>query len=155
MKIPINPQPLTPEEALLLAECYFEASTSEAEEEALRRFAASPEAADDERFEALRAVMGMTAVGRRRHRVAKAYTMRRTALKIAAIVAIALGVGFTTIQYQMRNECVAYVDGRRITDDDVVVRMMKHSLNDAVAPTETPEIESQLGDMFATFEEPQ
>ena len=53
------------EEALACAERYFEALTSETEELALKCYAASDEAAADARFDELRAVMGLAAMGRR------------------------------------------------------------------------------------------
>ena len=46
-----------------LAERYFEAETTETEEEALARFLATP-AAQGKEFDELRAVMGYTATGR-------------------------------------------------------------------------------------------
>ena len=53
------------EEALACAERYFEALTSETEELALKCYATSDEAAADARFDELRAVMGLAAMGRR------------------------------------------------------------------------------------------
>lgn len=57
---PLNDIPLTQAEALQLMERYFEAQTSEQEEEALKRFAASP-LADSPAFEPLRATLAMAA----------------------------------------------------------------------------------------------
>lgn len=57
---PLNDTPLTQAEALRLMERYFEAQTSEQEEEALKRFAASP-LADGPAFEPLRATLAMAA----------------------------------------------------------------------------------------------
>ncbi len=140
-----------------LTERYFDAETTQKEEEELKTFAAST---TDPDFDELRAVMGYLAVGRKQYAASKAYakqpTTRRIALytRVAAAIflLIALPWGYRQWQYQQENICVAYVNGERLTDDDEVMRLMKETL--LAINDEEPEtiMEKQLSDLFQTIE---
>ena len=92
-----------------LARRYFEAETTEAEEEALARFLATP-AAQVKEFDELRAVMGYAATGR------ALYGRRRTRgmrLRYYAAAAVA-GLIVLTTAWQLTKSadvCVAYING--------------------------------------------
>lgn len=157
------PYKLTPDEALRLAERYFEAETTEAEEALLKRFAAS-EAGASPRFDELRAVLGVAAYARKSvgtalmQRSRRARPQFRRPEKIirwaaaAAITGIFALTGVSTYTYRQNNLCVAYVSGERVTDTDQVVEIMHQTLNDVDAPTGDPTVEEQLNDMFRTIE---
>ncbi|MDD5871070.1 MAG: hypothetical protein PUC77_06250 [Bacteroidales bacterium] len=129
-----------------LAERYFEAETTEAEETALRRFLAT-EAATAE-FDDLRAVMGFAVVGRRR--VARRHR-RRTAIRWAAAAAVVAVIVAMPFAMSNSNEVyVAYVGGEKITDRDEVVNQM-HSAMAQVLTDDGDSFESQMDDIFNTL----
>lgn len=158
------------EEALACAERYFEALTSEAEELALKCYAASDEAAADSRFDELRAVMGLAAMGRRLANKKstnvsiqpndKAVTLSRQGQRMrsfrpklvrlistaAACVVVAL-VG-TILLRPSEQECVAYISGNRTTDPQQVMQAMQRSIDQMEQADEVPSVENQLNDMF-------
>lgn len=140
--------PLTPQQAAELLPRYFDAQTSEEEEAALRRFAASPQAGAPE-FDELRAVMSLSAYARRR-------TVRRPArrmpvMRYAAAVLLFLmaGGGYLFHRYNTENVCIAYVNGVKETDTDVVMAQMRRSLRDMGQPVGEQVMEAQLEDVFA------
>lgn len=157
------------EEALACAERYFEALTSEEEELALKCYAASDEAAADARFDELRAVMGLAAMGRRLANKKstndsaqpdnKAVTLSRQGQRMriirpklvrlistAACVLVAL-IG-TMLLRPSEQECVAYISGNRTTDPQQVLQAMQQSIDQMEQADEAPSVENQLNDMF-------
>lgn len=155
----IQPNIISRKEALKLTARYFEAETSEAEERLLKSFLCTPES-NDPAFEEVRALMGLGAYGRRvlqggrASRTATPHKRPTTLLKWAAAIAIVLltGVSAGTFAYQHNNQCVAYIDGRKITDSRQVMQAMRTSMHNVGAPTGTPTVESQLKDMFDTMD---
>lgn len=151
------------EQWLRLAERYFAAQTTESEEAELRAFLNTP-TAENEAFDELRAVMGYAAAARRRHTPqtgishATRHGLRHPAwFKNAAAVLLFCLIGTTSVGiYRWRNpDCIAYVEGRRITDSKAVIGQMKRAMHSAMADNaETPTAERQLRDMFSTLETP-
>lgn len=133
-----------------LAERYFEAQTTDVEEEALARFLATP-ASQGKEFDELRAVMGFVATGRAIHNRQRT---RRVRLRYCAAAAAITGVLALTAVWQVAertNVCVAYINGERYTDKEIVfsealksIDKVKHDL-----PQET--VQEQLSDIFQTI----
>ncbi|WP_300795756.1 hypothetical protein [uncultured Bacteroides sp.] len=133
-----------------LAERYFEAQTTDVEEEALARFLATP-ASQGKEFDELRAVMGFVATGRAIHNRQRT---RRVRLRYYAAAAAITGVLALTAVWQVTertNVCVAYINGERYTDKEIVfsealksIDKVKHDL-----PQET--VQEQLSDIFQTI----
>lgn len=133
-----------------LADRYFEAETTDAEEEALARFLATPTAQGKE-FDELRAVMRYAATGRAMNRKLRTHRVR---LRYYAAAAVMTGIIVFTALWQLTeqmNVCVAYINGERCTDKEVVfsealksIERVKHD-----SPQET--VQEQLSDIFQTL----
>lgn len=144
----IQPSPHTLQKAERLTERFFEAQTTEAEEEWLKRFAVSP-AGTAPRFDELRAVLGLAAYANR----SRTLQLRRLTLRYAAVAACCLlmgGAALFTYSYRQQNQCLAYINGVRTTDSERVMAAMHQSVAEMAAPTGTCGIEQQLGDMLRT-----
>lgn len=187
MKPKQTPNLLTPDEARLLAERYFDALTTEAEELTLKRYICSPEGLADPALDEVRALMGLGAWSRKvKREAAPALTprglslpsaagaipaetvspdaatrtlrprRRRAALvrwTAAAILVIAASLSSVTIVYNHNNQCVAYIDGHKVTDPHRVEAAMRSSLHEVATPrADQPTVEAQLGDMFKTID---
>ena len=170
-----HPPFASPEEALACAERYFEAQTSEEEELALRCFAASAEAEADPRFDELRAVMGLAAVGRRvygstasvhtdrvkptvRIELSERKRARRPVLKLvhtlsAAAACVAVVAGISMFLQNREPECVAYIGGHRTTDPQQVTLAMHRSMAQMSRTAAAPTVENQLNEMFQQLEQ--
>lgn len=159
------------EEALACAERYFEALTSETEELALKYYAASDEAAADARFDELRAVMGLAAMGRRlaankdsanasalpddkavtlsrqgqRMRIIRPKLVRLISTAAACVLVALIG---TMLLRPSEQECVAYISGNRTTDPQQVLQAMQQSIDQMEQADKVPSVENQLNDMF-------
>ncbi len=160
--VPQAPSIHSDEEALQLGERYFEALTTEEEEKALKQYIAFQTVADDPRFNELRAVMGFAAKYRMKHRNEATYANRksgsfkkfRPAVRwsvAAAITAVVLSSAWGTIAYKRHNECVAYINGQRTTDTELVMQAMEASMA-KMQTGDGQEMEAQLNDMFNTLE---
>lgn len=133
-----------------LVERYFEAETTDAEEEALIRFLATP-ASQGKEFDELRAVMGFAATGRALYNRQRSRGVR---FRYYAAAAAIMGVMALTTVWQMAertNVCVAYINGERCTDKEIVfseaiksIGKVRHDL-----PQET--VQEQLSDIFQTI----
>ena len=150
----IHPTHLTLQKAERLTERFFEAQTTEAEEEWLKRFAVSP-AGTAPRFDDLRAVLGLAAYARRQQTPVRSHALqlRRLTLRYAAAAACCLlmgGAAIFTYSYRQQNQCLAYINGVRTTDTERVMAAMHQTVADMAAPTGTCSIEQQLGDMLRT-----
>lgn len=142
-----------------LVERYFEAETSQAEEEELRHFLCSPQGSSP-RYDEVRAVMGYLA--KARSMVSKnSQTLDRNKTRwlrpasIAASITIALGLTFTAWKAtQAPTEVyIAYVDGNKITDRKAVMQLMQSSLEQMEVNETSTLIEEQLSDMFSVTDE--
>lgn len=135
---------------------YFDGLTTDEEERRLRRFLASPDSADA-RYDETRAVMGFLAVGRQLH-TARPATLRpphRARLWAAAasfLLLLSGGAGWW-ITDNKQNVCVAYIDGQRVTDTEIVMQQAEHALAAVRRTTGEPTVEDQLTDMFQTLQD--
>ena len=132
---------------------YFDAQTSDEEESALKRFLVSPEAAGRE-FDEARAVLGFTTVGRRLCHQHRRTALRRRIAGYSAAASVALVIAFSGWAiYSSRNQCVAYINGVKCTDEDVVMAEMQRSMQEMGSTASSADIGATLGDMFETMDE--
>lgn len=130
---------------LRLQELYFEAETTEEQEQELMRFVAGT---DDEDFRELKAVMGFAVAEKRKLgkvQQSKGRSMSRVGrYAAAAMVVMAVGVS-AFVHFATEPDCVAYVGGKRVTDKAVIEQMMHSTIDDM----RTENIaEAQLRDML-------
>lgn len=145
---------------------YFEATLSEEEETALKAFLASPEGQAPE-YDEVRAVMGYFAAGRSveilrsrplpqndkihapvilsetkdlRHR--SPLWRRVAAIAASLTIIVTLGVSL----YNKNNVCVSFVDGRKVTDKEIVMNDVDNILADLL--TDRTDMEELLNDFF-------
>ena len=159
MTRPFLPNPSHPQAAdtaRLLAARYLDAETTREEENWLLRFVCSPAGADAE-WDGLRAVLSFTAMGRQ---AATQQTQSRrprwkTASVAAVVVGLTIGAGF--LWHDLRpastaqpDQCIAYVGGERITDQAEVLDLMRESLSEMAANSETDIVGEQLSDILQT-----
>lgn len=114
-----------------LIERYFDGETSVQEEQMLREILAdcpwSSEAIDEARF-----TMGYFAAHRQETERTARKTHRRQVIGIAASIAIILAIGIPAMYHSWfapHNECIAYVDGKIIDNDDVVMALIENDLS--------------------------
>lgn len=149
-----------------MIERYFEATLSEEEETALKAFLASPEGQAPE-YDDVRAVMGYFATGCSveilrsrplsqndkihapvilsetkdlRHR--SPLWRRVAAIAASLTIIVTLGVSL----YNKNNVCVTFVDGRKVTDKEVVMNDVDNILADLL--TDRTDMEELLNDFF-------
>lgn len=137
-----------------LTERYFEAETTRKEEEELKAFAAST---TDPDFDELRAVMGYLVVGRKLQSAMRKSSAPRIALyaRVAAAAIfflIALPWGYRQLQPQEENICLAYVNGKKLTDSDAVMALMHQTMQSLEVDDPSMTIEGQLSELFNTIE---
>lgn len=160
--MPQHPSIRSDEEALQLGERYFEAFTTEEEEDALKHYVAFKTASNDSRFDELRVVMGFAAKCRSKQRNTPLYAHNNLASRkkfrpavrwsvAAAVTAVVLSSVWGTIAYKRHNECVAYINGQRTTDIELVMQAMEASMA-KIGTDDEQEMEAQLNDMFNTLE---
>ncbi len=153
---------LTPEEALRLADRYFEAQTSEEEEERLKDFILTAENADS-RFNDVRAVMGVAlcpphavTASKHKHRHKRIHTSFSVRVKHTAVAASFLliaGVATTSYLHHENNLCIAYINGQKITDHERVEKAMHDVLQQMdMSHDQTSPIEEQMSNMFEPLE---
>ncbi len=133
-----------------LAERYFEAQTTDVEEEALARFLATP-ASQGKEFDELRAVMGFVATGRAIHNRQRT---RRVRLRYYAAAAAITGVLTLTAVWQVAertNVCVAYINGERYTDKEIVFSEAMKSIDKVRHDLPQETVQEQLSDIFQTI----
>lgn len=141
-----------------LVERYFDAQTTEAEEARLKAFLLSEEATALE-FDEVRAVMGVAAVIRRGARKpiaapAPARKSLRIGATIAASLLLFLTIGVSIYAYRWSHpDCIAYINGRRVTNQELVLQEMETTLRSAMAnDAASPTLEGQMQDLFSTLE---
>lgn len=133
-----------------LAERYFEAQTTDVEEEALARFLATP-ASQGKEFDELRAVMGFVATGRAIHNRQRTRIVR---LRYYAAAAAVTGVLALTAVWQVTertNVCVAYINGERYTDKEIVFSEAMKSIDKVRHDLPQETVQEQLSDIFQTI----
>ena len=147
-----------------LVEAYFEASTTEEEEEKLKLFLCSSEAQDPS-FDQIKAVMGLTTMLQRRIRINQYKSdksqselttckqSRRQLMRWAAVIILSLSVLTPSVVMwglSDNDECVAYIDGRKITDEQIVIEEMHHTMEETLQDTPDNQPALLLRDLFST-----
>lgn len=153
-----------------LAERWFDAETSEAEEKELRRFLAATEDPD---FEEARAALGFLAaqraeisplasLGRDDKRVVistkaegrmeKSRRWLIPAVAVAASLVLAFFFGRMTAPVEVvpvgAGTCVSYVHGVEVNDEDFAVATMESTLSDFFSPAAAPDPRTDLSLIF-------
>lgn len=133
-------------------ERYFDALTTDAEEQELRSFLCSPEATGAV-FDEARAVMGFLKVGQTLH----PKTQKHRSVNYWKVAAIFCGVmlggaAFWNTWNKTQNVCEAYVYGVKYTETAMVMSQMQHSLG-KMNDVEEDIVETQLSDFFQMMEE--
>ena len=126
-----------------MIERYFEATLSEEEETALKAFLASPEGQAPE-YDEVRAVMGYFAAGRVVRQTHQPSRLTNRIVAIAASLAIIVTLGVNI--YNKTNICVSFVDGKKVTDKEVVMNDVDNILADLLS--DRTGVEEQLNDFF-------
>ena len=140
---------------LAIAEKYFDATTNDNEEKALRDFLSSAES-NHPAFDEIKAVMGYLAAARHienvnareKRAVRKKHLVHWAA---AAIIAFIVGTGTILPTGNPDNDdiYVADINGKIYTDKEFVVAHMQHTMSMIASTTKENNIEEQLGAMFS------
>ncbi len=125
-----------------LAERFFEADTTEAEERELRRFIASGQAGSE--FNDVRAVMGLAVVGARRYNRRR----RRTVFLSAAAAVVAVVMTAVSLGADGSDYCVAYINGTKHTDEAIVMAQMHSTMDEMAQQAQELSVERQMNDFF-------
>lgn len=133
-----------------LAERYFEAQTTDVEEEALARFLATP-ASQGKEFDELRAVMGFVATGRAIHNRQRTRGVRLRYYAAAAAITGVLALTAVWQVAQRTNVCVAYINGERYTDKEIVFSEAMKSIDKVRHDLQQETVQEQLSDIFQTI----
>ena len=141
----------TTAEWLELVEKYFDALTTQQEEQELKNFLATP-AADAQCFNEIKAVMGYFATQKAIKKRAKSHVpnIAKWSAVAAAIVAIAATFAWNSRSNE-ENICIAYVNGIKYTDEALVMKEMQQTFCMMGNTAEEYSIEEQLNDMFNTI----
>ena len=138
-------------EWLELVEKYFDALTTQQEEQELKKFLVTP-AADAQCFNEIKAVMGYFATQKAIKKRAKSHVpnIAKWSAVAAAIVAIAATFAWNSRSNE-ENICIAYVNGIKYTDEAMVMKEMQQTFCMMGNTAEEYSIEGQLNDMFNTI----
>ena len=128
-----------------MIERWFEATLTQEEETALKVFLASEEGQAPE-YDEIRAVMGYFATGRAVSGTRKPVRLWGRLMAVAASLALVVTLGIKL--YNNNNVCVSFVDGRKITDKEVVMNDVDSILADLL--TDRMDMEDQLTDFFTS-----
>lgn len=143
-------QVISKEQADRLLQRYYDGLTSDHEERLLRIFLASDQASDA-RYREDRAVMGFVVVGRRAGRSVSHNRFRMVWAAAVACVLLVTGGAYALLQHE--DTCVAYINGQRCTDREVVMEYMQQTLRIASQRDGAPTVESQLNAVFGAYGE--
>lgn len=148
-------QTRSPQEWEELVERYFDAMTSDKEEQELKAFLLTP-AATGNVFDEARAVMGFLKVGQTLHKEKsrKHFWNNTHYWKIAAVCfGITFGATLWSRWYSTNNICEAYIYGKRHTEVALVMAQLHNSLDKVYDASEEDIVETQLNEMFQLMEE--
>ena len=148
-------QTRSPQEWEELVERYFDAMTSDKEEQELKAFLLKP-AATGNVFDEARAVMGFLKVGQTLHKEKsrKHFWNNAHYWKIAAVCfGITFGATLWSTWYSTNNICEAYIYGKRHTEVALVMAQLHNSLDKVYDASEEDIVETQLNEMFQLMEE--
>ncbi|MBR4922726.1 MAG: hypothetical protein IKY99_03770 [Bacteroidaceae bacterium] len=148
-------QTRSPQEWEELVERYFDAMTSDKEEQELKAFLLTKEATGNV-FDEARAVMGFLKVGQTLHKEkSRKRPWNNTHYwKIAAVCCgIAFGAALWNTWYSTNNICEAYIYGEKHTKVAMVMAQVNNSLDKIYDTSEENIIETQLKELFQLMEE--
>ena len=155
----MKPEKYTDQYWEMLIQRYFEAETTEAEENELRSFLSTSPGLDS-RYDEVRAVMGYLAVGRslnKKKMARRPSRMIRTMRHVGVAASLALMIGFVSFYWfdfiSDRESYVAYVDGNKITDRAIVSQLMQESFAGVGIGEAESDAEAQLLEMFTIINE--
>lgn len=134
------------EEWLALIERYYDALTTPQEEELLKKFLATPEA-DAPCFDEIKATLAYFAVSKQKHKKKRA-TTRLLTRSVAAAAAIIIAIASVWQTNGEQDICVAYINGRIVTDEAIVMQQMQSAMALISQTTSENSIEKQLSEMF-------
>lgn len=142
------------DDAHLLVRRFFEGETTVAEEKALECFLLSSSLRDED-FEEARAVMGI--VNTAYAPPSKTIRLHRPSVKtvglIAAFTLIFALVSLAALHFGVfegdENICVAYLNGKKVTDTEMIFRLMHQDIECMELNTTDRFIDSQMSEMFA------
>jgi hypothetical protein len=136
-----------------LIERYFDATATSVEEAELRRRLTDTSLTSPE-IEEARAVMGFFVAGRSRKKASRRYHLPAGWQRAAAAVAIAAVCGIAMLKMpgrdaDMADRCVAYVGSTEVTDNRMVLAMMRSELNDLGEAS--AEVHNDIGGQLSIF----
>ncbi len=150
---------------LAIVDKYFNATATAEEEHSLAAFLTT-EASCTPEFDEIKAVMGYIAVARNSQKKIKRIKSLASSLKwttAAAAITIAAAIGFSDTGTDKEEEnilaqttesshdvYVAYIDGKRYTDEETVLRQMHETMAMIGNTTRGNAVEEQLTAMFDT-----
>ena len=97
-------------------------------------------------------VLGSTEVSVRKTLSRARKVVRNRLIAIFAAACIVVGISMTAIHFtklETNDECVAYVYGKRYTDQQTVMAEMKRTMGEMTEDNTQNEIEQQLNDLFS------
>lgn len=147
-----------------LIEAYFDCTLSEQEEEQLKQMLATTEEDTADVREA-KAVLGVFAMERKLLQGAQPITNNefrithskrsivRYAAAAVAVFAIVIG-GMKYVEYQEDNACVMYVNGEKISNENIVIAQMMGQMDDISEAADNTEqtMSDQLNDISSVLE---
>lgn len=136
---------ITKQEADRLLKKYYNGLTNNEEERQLRIFLASP-MADGGLYDADRAVMGFLSMSRKSKNKKSARGFKRTS--IAAAACILLTVGFWGYHSVEKSESVAYINGVKCTNQEVVMEQMAQTMQAVGQNTGSDVVKNQMQAVF-------
>jgi hypothetical protein len=97
-------------------------------------------------------VLGSTEVAVRKTLSRARKLVRNILIAIFAAACIVVGISMTAIHFtklETNDECVAYVYGKKYTDQQTVMAEMKRTMGEMTEENTQNEIEQQLNDLFS------
>ena len=97
-------------------------------------------------------VLGSTEVAVRKTLSRARKVVRNRLIAIFAAACIVVGISMTAIhftKFETNEECVAYVYGKKYTDQQTVMAEMKRTMGEMTEDNTQNEIEQQLNDLFS------
>lgn len=146
----------TDERWLQLIERYFDATITDAEEQQLKHFLASPHS-NSQQYDEIKAVMGFLSTGKRYNSQSKKQRIIgiNRVLKWSVAAAVVIGIiGTASIQFRTTSNndiCIAYINGEKYTEEAIVLAQMRNTMQRMSNSIEEHSLEHQLGEMFRTM----
>lgn len=128
----VDGQPITRNGLASLIEAYFECTATDAQERLLRRaLAQCPWTGSD--IDEARVAMGFASVGMALEQQARRARHRRVAWRAVAAAVVAVAVMAGALVHvgpgSKADECIAYVNGQKVTNQEQVMQMVRGNLS--------------------------